>query len=67
MTHPDEICLMMDASESIPNSLDEHRATKPVIESKHHQQGMPGRSSAINGELEAGGNSISLCLTGVLL
>jgi hypothetical protein len=43
MTYPDEICLMMDASESIPNSLDEPRAAKPVIESKHQLWGMPGR------------------------
>ncbi len=28
---------------------------------------LPGRSSVISGELQAGGNSICLCLTGVLL
>jgi hypothetical protein len=28
---------------------------------------MPDRSSVISGEIQAGGNSICLCLTGVLL
>jgi hypothetical protein len=41
------------------------RATKPVIKNKHQAQ--PGRSSVISGEMQPGGNSICLCLTGVLL
>ncbi len=66
MTQPGEICLMMEASEAVPYRLAEPKPTKPVIESKHQLQGMPGRSSVISGELQAGGNSIYLCLTGVL-
>jgi hypothetical protein len=58
---------MMDASESIPNSLDEARAAKLVIESKHQCGACQERFSVINRELQAGGNSICLCLTGVLV
>ncbi len=67
MTQPGEICLMLDASQDVLYRLAEPRAAKPVIESKHQLQGMPGRSSFISGELQAGGNSICLCLTGVHL
>ncbi len=53
MTQPGEICLMMDTSEGVPYRLAEPRAAKPVIESKHQLQDIPG--------------SICLCLTRVLL
>jgi hypothetical protein len=43
MTQPDDISLMMDASKGIPYRLDEPRAAKPAIESKHWLQGC-GRS-----------------------
>ncbi len=49
-----------------PSRLPGPRAAKPVLESKYQLQGMPGRSSVINGELQAGGNTICLCLTGGL-
>jgi hypothetical protein len=66
MTQPGEICLMMEASEGVLYRLAEPRAAKLVIERKHQLRGMAGRSSVISGELQAGGNSICLCLTGVL-
>jgi hypothetical protein len=62
----DEIYQMMDSSKAVPYRLDEPKPTKPVIESKHQLQGIPGRSSVLSGELQAGGKSICLCLTGVL-
>jgi hypothetical protein len=56
MTQPGEIFLMMEASEGVLYRLAELRAAKPrVIESKHQLRGMPGRSSVISGELQAGG------------
>jgi hypothetical protein len=58
---------MTDASEGVPYHFAEPKAAKLVIESKHQLQGMPGRSSAISGELQAVRNSICLCLTGVIL
>ncbi len=61
------ICLILNASEGVPYHLAEPRADKPVIESKHQLRDMPDRSSVISEELQAGGNSICLCLTGVLL
>jgi hypothetical protein len=66
MTQPGEICLMMEASKALPYRLAEPRTAKLVIDSKHQLQGMPGRSSVLSGELQAGGNSICLCLTRVL-
>jgi hypothetical protein len=48
MTLPGEICMMMDASEGVPNHLAEPRAAKPVIESKQQLRNMLGRSSVIS-------------------
>ena len=38
-----------------------------AVHSMYWPAQLPGRSSVISGELQAGGNSICLCLTGVLL
>ncbi len=47
--------------------LAEPRAAKPVIESKHQLRRMPTDLQLKVGSCRAGGNSICLCLTGVLL
>jgi hypothetical protein len=56
------------AGQNFPDDgcLAEPKAAKPVIKSKHQLRGMPGRSSVISGELQAGGKSLCLCLTKVL-
>jgi hypothetical protein len=55
---------MIDASEGAPYRLADPRAAKPVIESKHQLRGMPGRSSVISEELQAG--EIAYLCTGEL-
>jgi hypothetical protein len=67
MIQPGEICLMMDATKGVSYRLAEPRAAKPVIDSKHQLRGMPADLQLKVGRCRLGGNSIYLCLTGVLL